>query len=338
MLYAKTQGWVGIDVGTNCVKLAQVARVNGQFNIVDAAIVPRQRIWTSDIFDNDEPSSTEDEIATALSIASRCSNRRSAICTTMKLCRFAAQSSSVGILDDAVRRQLGVGGDARHIVDHLSASGATNETLFFAMSSKWSEQIAIDAKRAGLRCEVIDALPLALARALALDPTVSKHEATIGIDWGYSTVTLCVARNGRACFVRNLPRCGLRRVVDDVAVSLNLSTRDANDMLVRHGVGGHEDHRLSKLFCDVARSSIDEMATEIEKTMRFMDSHFRSDVPNSVRVFGGGAQIPGLTTQLGKTLGITTVAWQFACSSQPDNLAMLGPAIALSALAWESTR
>ena len=80
--------------------------------------------------------------------------------------------------------------DTQTVIDYCLTSKLSNnaaEALVFALSEPWSMQIAQDAQQAGLRCRSIDALPLALSRATAMDAklaTASSVGAVAAIDWG----------------------------------------------------------------------------------------------------------------------------------------------------------
>ena len=65
MILSRTKGWIGVDLGTHTVKLAQVERRGGGVQLVDALILRRQDPWNAD---DDTGVSSADEIRAALSL------------------------------------------------------------------------------------------------------------------------------------------------------------------------------------------------------------------------------------------------------------------------------
>jgi hypothetical protein len=88
---------------------------------------------------------------------------------------------------------------------------------------------------------------------------------------------------------------------------------------------------------------LEQLRGELARTISHLQSQRRSIVPQGVYLFGGGATMRGLAEHLTEKLELEHRVWQFggsdATESRLDGVptCLLGPAVALSALAWEKT-
>ena len=69
-------GWIGVDVGSHSVKLAQVAEVEGEIQLRQAISIPRQTPWPDDLSQLQIPFSSEEELTVATTLCSSFSATR----------------------------------------------------------------------------------------------------------------------------------------------------------------------------------------------------------------------------------------------------------------------
>ena len=66
-LMKRRNGLIGVDLGAQCVKLAQVERRRGAWRLVDAVCVPRRQPWPSQL-DRQQPLQSLEEVRAAVQI------------------------------------------------------------------------------------------------------------------------------------------------------------------------------------------------------------------------------------------------------------------------------
>ena len=85
MIFSRTRGWIGVDIGTHMVKLAQVERHGSRVELLEALSIPRQEPWL-DTNDGAADIASSLEIQAALSLGTRFRGRDAAITLPMAVC------------------------------------------------------------------------------------------------------------------------------------------------------------------------------------------------------------------------------------------------------------
>lgn len=357
MLGSGRRGWIGVDVGTRCVKLAQVRRADGRCELLDAAIVPRDEAWPGGDLSQRPPRASEGEIRAGIE-AANLSGRGSACSAPMALCDV--RGLRVEETDEAAQRlavcgaleSLGVVKQESHVVDFWptdvgagrSDSTADNLTAV-ALRRDWSVQISRDVARAGLACHAIDAIPPALARAVALTHDGPIKETLAAIDWGHASVTFCIVRAGQPLFVRSLLKSGLGCFLATLRDTLELNEDEALCVLRQTGVrgttGAETEDEMRQVIEEVLSEPLSMLLSELRRTLGYLQSHRADLQPSRIWLFGGGATIRNIDGFLSQHLGLRTARWRMKSRNSKsrfdDSFSMLGPAIALSSLAWSDT-
>ena len=109
----------------------------------------------------------------------------------------------------------------------------TNTTSYGAVSLKRSTAmlLASDLLRVGFECQKLDAMPCAMARAASMVVRDSSV-ATLAIDLGYQQSTITLVQNGLPVFSRGLRNLGLIQLLEQIAVSFEISVTDAQTLFV----------------------------------------------------------------------------------------------------------
>jgi type IV pilus assembly protein PilM len=222
--------------------------------------------------------------------------------------------------------------------------------------------------RAGLRCRVIDGLPLAIARAVAMadgtDGARRGETATAvgALDWGAVSATFSVLWGHRPVFTRQFRDCGFSAMPAAVSQALGLSLADAEQLLTTHGVcdpAGRKDplRDVQEVITDVTGGLLNEVVSQLNKTLSYPELHRCGLVPEKIWLLGGGATVRNLAGLLSTKVHRSVETWRLegmkdegsgmnedngcipghsSLIPHPSSLptAMLGPAIALSALAF----
>lgn len=375
MIATRSNGWIGVDIGTRTVKLAQVVCDQQGFRVVDAAIVPRREPWSAENISPQRPLSSRAEILTAKSIATRSIGHVAACCATTSLCSMASipvDPETQTPDPEELTQTLVLPDNSQAIVDFCMASNPPrdmSDAIVFAISEPWSEQLATDVHGAGFRCQAIDAIPLALARATVVDSSTPRNRCVATIDLGYSSTTFVVARDGEPCFVRSMDRCRLRGFGDVLMKELDVDHGQAERLLMHVGISqtatvtapnastapsapgtSIEDDTKTPTTSgmptttvgslkEILGPSLHDLVAEIKRTFMYLQTHQATRVPTEIKLVGGGACIPGIAEMLTETLGIPVSVWHPSHDVAEVNetiLPLLAPAIAVSMLPWEA--
>jgi Tfp pilus assembly PilM family ATPase len=215
----------------------------------------------------------------------------------------------------------------------------------FSLPHPWAQQLANDLVECRLSGEALDALPLALARAVAMAPGAAA-ETTAAIDWGCQRATFCVVHRGVAAFVRCLRDAGFAQVSSAVCSALSVSADEAQNLLVDHGLllpGQGNAGQLAPVIEEVTAGPRAAFVEEVQRTLVYLRQQRRALVPSRVLLFGAGAVVRNMAEYLSRKLEVPVSVWSLAGDVAPPQrertipAALLGPAIALSSLAWVRT-
>jgi Tfp pilus assembly PilM family ATPase len=352
MLSERTRGWIGIDLGTRAVKMAQVERVGARWRLAHARIFRR---------------TPDDEARPALDWWIELCHRerlREGFTGPLAACVLPGSITDQRALqlpdgEDAERRAmvaaeletLYAGEMGRRSFDYWDSSPPVGDahsnlenvntvSVLEAEASAVAE--ALDAAR--LACQAIDGIPLALARAVRL-AAGSEAGPTAVVDWGATTATFSILCGDRPVFTRLLRGCGFAAMPAAVSEALNLPREDAEQLLATYGLSDPDRRdgtlrEIQEALADVTSGPLVAMAAELNKTLAYPELHRSRLIPGQIWLFGGGATVRNIGPQLSARVGVPVVAWQLPGggmgtaqeSSLPGEL--LGAAVALSALAW----
>ncbi len=210
MALSQRLGWIGVDVGTHTVKLAQVVRDGASVRLHRAAVIQRPATWSGeDSLAQDQPITSQPEISAALECGGF--TGRNAICALpMNVCQLRSLNIPPG--SDEERRTI----IADELAEDWSELGNPMEFDFWEMdgsrgdknadscnvsviaaSRLWIGQVWRDCRRSGMDCWAIDGLPLAMARAVGMAGGLGGGRRALAVDWGFSNTTLCIVGDQR---------------------------------------------------------------------------------------------------------------------------------------------
>ncbi|MCG8450536.1 MAG: hypothetical protein MI725_13285 [Pirellulales bacterium] len=353
-LAKKRTGWIGVDVGTSHLKVVQLVRNQRGVRLAASAIVPRTIAWDVGEMDEDRGSSSAGELSAAASLQADFRGRRVAATLPMALCQMHQLAGSLGRdsqRERTVRQSIETTNrrSAAHLqfaawpAEVASKGSSPVKTNVLAVPQAWSDQLCDDIAATGWSCQLVDGLPLALARAVAMVHDGDPTEAWAALDWGYSQATFCVVVNRRPVYVRGLKNCDLRRMLDSITTELDVSQSEALRLLREHGLPSEKQSEVAEVVWELVSEPVSKLVEEMTRTISHLRSQRRTIAPAGVYLLGGGAALTGIASYLTKKLELEHRLWQLGgkggneCSSSGLPTCMLGPAIALSALAWEKS-
>jgi type IV pilus assembly protein PilM len=353
-------GWIGVDVGTHAVKLAQVVRDGASVRLHRAAVIQRSATWSGeDSLGQDQPISSQPEIRAALECG-RFSGRNAVCALPMNVCQLRSLNVPPG--SDAERRTI--------IADELADDwgGQRNPMEFdfwemdagrndknsdafnvsvLAASRLWIGQVWRDCRRAGMDCWAVDGGPLAIARAVGLAGGLGGGRRALAVDWGYSNTTLCIVGDERALYSRRIAACAFGRVLDGIMQSFDVTLDEAQHLAESEGLSPAGDKPsaqggASQAITEAASPALDELVRQIGRTLQFTETQRRHLQPAGIWLLGGGASLKNVEAYLSNALSLPVHIVTLAADSEPiacaagNRSAVFGNAAALSALAWRA--
>lgn len=344
-LFRRSQGLIGLDLGTRFVKAAQVRPGMGGMKLVAIHSVP---------------------IAGANPL-SRSTISHGAIRNTvtgmrLRSCGFAGHRAVVGLANSLAEPrilELPVSDEADLAVmveQELQSEGLVQSDFWLADPADTSDgemlrvsAVAVaqetinrcseDLARAGIECAVIDALPFALSRAVKfVDRTVDSGRPVAALDWGAGHPSFVILNDNGPVFTRSLRNCGLAAALNDVQEQLGIDELECAQLLTTVGI--RRSGRIMARIADrVGRSFADCLAAlldQLERTLAFVRQ--RGMTPERIWMFGCGGTIAGMGEALTEQLRLDVRPWNPAADqlSRPvrnsGSLAAYGAAAGFSLL------
>jgi Tfp pilus assembly PilM family ATPase len=169
----------------------------------------------------------------------------------------------------------------------------------------------------GMDCEIIDALPFALSRAVQfIDPTVSNGPVA-ALDWGAGHPSFVVVNEDGPILTRSLRGCGLGTAIDQIQTQLSIDEMECAQLLTTCGIqaAGKVTSRIAEQIGRNIADSLDQLIDQLQRTLAFADQ--RGVKPKHIWLFGCGGTIAGMDQALSAQLDIEVRNWQLA----PEQLA-----------------
>jgi len=354
MIATRSSGWIGVDIGVSTVKVAQVSRRHGRFHLTEAAVVERLRPWPGSGLAQETPRPSRNEIAGALSLGGRFRGRMAGAVASLavgELLSMQLPEGGAGSLRTQVAQRLGLNSSrgqqgvsfdcwpTNHPADR---TGIVDNAGALTVRDAWADCLVSDLGSAGLRCQTLDGIPTSLPRMMRFQAGYDAAQPFAVLDWGYSQALFCVLFGGRPIYSRCLKRCGLHHLLDSASEKAGLTVDDTTHLLLEHGLpGARKMTPPQQVFAEIAAELIETIESELRRTLTHLRSHRAHIVPSRLCIVGGGATIRNLAPTLTARLPWEFHVWDprralnVKCDTHRDLLPLLGPAIAMSVLAWE---
>jgi type IV pilus assembly protein PilM len=353
-------GWIGVDIGTRTVKLAQAVRSADVVRLHRAVVVQRPTPWPDeDGLGLAEPDRSDTEIRAALE-GGGFTGRSAACLLPMNVCELRGLNVPQG--DERERRAM----IANELAEDWAERSATMEFDYWelnvdrdaptvdgfninvlAVSRPWISRVNNDCQQARLDCWAVDGGPLATARAVGLAANLRGSARALAIDWGFSNVTLSVVGGDRALYVRRIQQCGFHKCLEAIQAALGVTLDQAQHLASTEGVVSPDvaasgRAEIQSAITAAVADTIDAVVEQIRRTLQFVELQRRHLRPTSVWLLGGGASLRNIGPHLSTILDMPVSIWDVpveataSCALRRGQTALFANAFALSALAWRA--
>lgn len=347
-------GWIGIDLGTSAIKLAQVERRDGVCRLMRSLVVPVRREGGVTL---DE--TAQQQIRRAVRGGLAFSGRAAAAAPPTSLLDFRTLDlphGSPAELRQIIAQELedsdaGAGAGACEFAFWRTdtaggpAAGPVSVSVL-AVPQAEATSIAERLFAAGVECEVLDAPPFALARAVRLAAPQASDRPQAALDWGFNSILFTLVVDGRPAFTRAFRDCGLRHLLDSVAGGLGLSPAESQQILSSCGVpvsrANAGSGRVERAVGELAAPVLNRLVSELRRTIGFLKQQPGAGLER-IWLCGGGGLIRNVAERLTDETGVATEVWRLhrpSADERPCDSAecLFASAVALSTLRWENAR
>ncbi|MDA1018537.1 MAG: pilus assembly protein PilM [Planctomycetota bacterium] len=366
----RCKGLIGVDVGSHSTKLAQVERNGSSWRVMHRTTIPTpaNQFACGDVnFDW-----LQDELREL--VCRRVFDGRKAACvlpmslTDLRTCDLpiATNDELHEIItleleaDDGLSHEFDAWNWQRRATQNGVDAGGMQPYSVVSVTTQLSDEIAECAFQAGLPCEVLDALPYVLARAVAmvhkghdrssLPPAEyavdevaqiqpAAHQPVGILDWGYATPLFVVVKNGVPVFARQLREGNMQSVIDSVARGINMEPQAAGTILTEYGLPDPDDdtHELRNMLKQFVAGGVQRLAGELNRTLGFLRGEQSNLMPDTIWLTGGGATIKNIDSLLENDIPAEIRVWRTRGNASSATLEPLyATAMALSALGVRS--
>ncbi len=356
---ALTAGWIGVDIGSHGLKIAQLER-DGSHVRIARSVVSRPaggRLFNRQAI---EEGRLDEPLGQALKTHGGFLGNRAACVISMNECelrtvppvagthRDQRESIAAELLKDTQRSSDYREFDFWGAQASNSTPAARNAQLHVvSLPQSLADAVGHALLTAGLRCQVLDTLPFCMQRAAELaaasnSDVIALPRAHAVLDWGCSSATLTVIQDDQLVMSRCLRGCGLQHFKEQLHRRLQLNPTQMDTLLMNIGVHGIERSpaaasELNVLLEELLAPVLMQLAEELRDTFDFLRFQLHDGGLGQLLVTGLGAAIPGVADQLQANLTVPVKTWSMgkptATCNHPQSI--LANAAALSALAWE---
>lgn len=353
-------GWIGVDIGYRETKVAQIIKKGRNQRLLAKWRFPIPAVGDAPLWQDFEQtvSLVAEEV---IRLRSMFSGRRIALSlpfdqTSLRL--LDVPRSNDAEMRCMIREELaGEFNEDEICFDYWDTAAADRSeeaiaqvavVVVPAQRSQWAAQRFATN---GFDCRNLDTSLCGLARATSMIaqeqedafalPSDSAEKWDLVIDLGWTSTRLLFVRQGEPGFCRVIPDAGCQMFARSLQDRFRLSESQAMLLLKKVGVGAPGKGSLigpaAKIHSCLAPILL-HLITEIRRTLQFTKRQLLHQDPQSMWLFGGGADIRYLGKHFSDHFKLPAKAWELSdrqrAGQAPDNAAFAG-AIALSLLAWE---
>ena len=348
-LLRSKRGWLGIDIGSRSIKLAQVERAGIEYRISARWTLPEE---SSSLLSQDELCS--DGMKTRFSAIKKLrrlfSGQNCAAVLPMSLVDIRSFSIPTGEPDE-LRRMVGeelaaelncepaeLAFDYWHSAEDDNLESGLTRVSAIAIPKVLPSKLASNLFAGGLVCQNLNGMPCALARAVEMSNASHSEESVVVLDLGYSSPQMVLVKEGQPLFARTLRDSGLQSLMNPLESALKISPTECQHLLVQYGLSitGQPPSVASQKTMRLIAGPLQNLIQEIRRTLDYIGRQFRAHPPQRLCLLGGGALIKNMPEYLQQNVSLPTAAWQLDTTRSDSSDAFYGVAAALSSLAWDN--
>jgi type IV pilus assembly protein PilM len=193
------------------------------------------------------------------------------------------------------------------------------EIILSSVPNKFVEERLDLLESVGLNVIAFEPDNLAMARALALPDSTPQ----LLLDVGRRATDLVVVMNGVPQLTRSIPN-GVEAIVRATSQNLNIDEKQAEQFVFKFGLS---KEKLEGQVFQAISGTIDNLTTEIEKSIKFFQTRYVGNSIARIIVTGGASVIPEFPLYLANKFGLNVEignAWRGVSYAQDRQNELLG--------------
>lgn len=164
------------------------------------------------------------------------------------------------------------------------ADATKQEVLLSSVPNKFVEERLDMLESIGLNVIAFEPDNLAMARALAVPDATPQ----LLLDVGHRSTDLVIIMNGAPRLTRSIPT-GVEAIVRSAIQNLNVDDKQAEQFVFKFGLG---KDKLEGQVYQAITGTVDLLVTEVEKSIKFFQTRYKTAKIERIVVTGGAAVIP----------------------------------------------
>ena len=311
-LFAGGKQLAGLDIGSSCLKLAEIqdspkGRILSLFSqaplvrgvIVDGTVVEPEALT-----------------ATIKELFHQSGCKRKKVVTSISGHAVIVKKATFAQMDEEELRALIHDEAGKYLpFDDMSAvdydfqilgenpyNPSQMEVLIVAAKKEVIEGYTEAIQAAGLIPVIMDVDSFALETMYEENYEFEENDVVVLINIGASITNLNAVKGGISIFTRDFTLGG-NSITEALAANLGVSFEEAEKAKIE-GTGDDEQSRAA--YREGLIAYADPICTEIERSVDYFRSTFGAENISKVLLSGGGGMVPGIAADLGSRLGIET--------------------------------
>ena len=308
-LFMGTKEVVGLDIGTDQVKLLEVEESKGGFRLKNFGMgqLPKDSIVNGSVLNHDAVVNTITQLISNLKIKTK-NTVVSISGHPVIIKKISMPLTTDEELEDSIKFEAEqyipfdleeVNVDFQ-ILDIPEEKADQMNVMLVAAKKVMIDEYNRVLSDAGMKPVILDVDVFALENAFGISYELEEDKSVALIDIGASTININIIRGGISAFTRDI-FLGGNYITEEIQKNMGISFEEAEALKIGSGVdsvGNGEGE-------DIIRKGCENMASEIHKTLDFFSSTAYESI-DKIYLSGGCAKTPGLKSIIEEKADVST--------------------------------
>jgi type IV pilus assembly protein PilM len=308
-IFIGTKDVVGLDIGTNYVKLLELEESKGGFRMKNfgMAALPKDTVVNGSILNHDAMVNTISQIISNLKIKSK--NTVVSVSghpviikkITMPLTTDDELEASIKFeAEQYIPFDLEEVNVDFQVLDVTDEKADQMNVMLVAAKKAMIDEYTRVLSDAGMKPVILDVDVFALENAFGVSYQIEEDKSVALVDIGASTININIIRGGTSAFTRDI-FLGGNYITEEIQKQLGISFEEAEALKTGRGIEGAVQGESE----DIIRKGCDNIASEIHKTLDFFSSTAYENI-DKLYLSGGCVKITTLKDIIEEKTSVST--------------------------------
>lgn len=307
-MFQRKKDLIGIDIGSNSVKMVQLKEVRGGYQLVNLgmAMLPPEAIVDNAIMDSGAVVGVirdlvESHKVKTKNVAASVSGH-SVIIRKIQLPIMTEEEMEASIQWEAEQyipfEISEVNLDFQILGPDPNDSSQMNVILVAAKKDFVNDYVAL-FKECGLNPLVMDVDCFSVANVYEANYSVAENEVVALIDLGASSLNVNILKGGMSVFTRDI-QMGGNIFNEELQKRLGLNSEDAEKVKL----GGEVNGISAETVTAIVEDATEALTTDIQRSLDFFSASSSDERPRKIYITGGVSKVPAVRSSLAQRLGV----------------------------------